>query len=217
MAAIRSSHSIDEIVIAQSHRNQNLYDAIRAYVPIAIDHVVRRATSHVPISELNEERFFFSRMESEDDLVKHAEYQACVKELLHDRQVSNQIGVRVGDNSYRERTPNVSGLMRQLIYMGLARGEYAFNQEYFERQYNVFEHSYYSDFITYDVIAPLQNFLLSSSIELSEDLEISPLAADDVDPHRSSTEIVVSEEVGFGQPCAVRSKFQIRKVIGEIS
>jgi hypothetical protein len=215
MSAIRSSHLATEIVTVQSHRNQNLYDAIRTYVPIAIDHVVRKATAHVPISELNEESFFFSRMESSDELARLEEYQQCVEKLSSDLHVSNQIGALVGDNSYRERTPNVSSLMSQLVYMGLARGEYVFNPEYFERQYNLFEHSYYNEFITYDVIAPLQNFLLRGSVELSEDLEISPLTDDDVDPNRSSTERVLSEEVGFGKASAVRSKFQVRKLIGD--
>jgi hypothetical protein len=201
---------------AVGHANDSLYHAVRNYVPLAIDLIVQRATVQVDILDITEEHFFFASLEIDDNLSELPEYRACVDAILADNKINSQLDTLVGDSSWRERSLTLSWLMRRLPQMGLARGKYAFDEDYFESEYEVFETTFYDVYITYDVIAPLQNILLTGSANLGEELEISVLTDDDLDPRRRSNSKVMQHEPGRGgSPCAVRSKFRVRKLIGE--
>ncbi|MBA2524770.1 MAG: hypothetical protein H0V18_03150 [Pyrinomonadaceae bacterium] len=198
------------------HANDRLYRAVRIYVPLAIDLIVQRATVQVDVLDITEEHIFFASLDADDNLLELPEYRACVDAILADNKINSQLNTLVGDNSWRERSLTLPWLMRRLPQMGLARGRYAFDKDYFEREYEIFETTFYDDYITYDVIAPLQNILVTGTVKLGEDLEISLLTDDDLDPRRTSSSKVIQHEPGLeGSRCAVRSKFRVRKLIGE--
>jgi hypothetical protein len=177
---------------------------------------VQRATVQVDILDITEEHFFFASLEADNNLSELPEYRACVDAILADNKINSQLDTLVGDNSWRERSSTLAWLMRRLPQMGLARGKYEFDEDYFECEYKSFETAFYDDYITYDVIAPLQNILVTGTVKLTEDIEIFLLTDDDLDPRRSSSSKVIQQEPGFaGGPCAVRSKFRVRKLIGE--
>jgi hypothetical protein len=205
----------EALVDATGHANDALYHAVRNYLPLAISLIVQKATAHVDISELTEEHFFFASLEADDDLSALAEYRACKDTLEADTKISSQLDTLLGDNSRRERTQTVLWLMRRMPHMGLARGKYEFDEDYFEREYRIFEKAFYDDYIIYDVIAPLQGLLITGNVSLTEDLNISSLTNDDLDPLRKSRSTVIRDNQGIdGVPCAIRSKFRVRKVIG---
>jgi hypothetical protein len=106
--------------------------------------------------------------------------------------------------------------MSRLVHLGLPRATYTFNQEYFDAAYQTFEQAFYDEYLVYDVIAPLHNILLTGSVWLSDEFEISPLTDDDLDPARLGNNTVISDSHFWGDPCAIRSTFRIRKIIGDV-
>lgn len=200
------------------HRNEVLYEAVKEYVRAAIDFIARRMPAQASTdaqsgSPDSGNAFFYTLLSSGGELAALPEYHPCRDALLADEKIAGQLDVLVGGSGRRSRSPTAERLMRELIDMGVRYGERRFDAERFEREYALFEEAFYEDYILYDVIAPLENLLIKGSVELSDDLGISPLTEEDVDPYRTSK--VKLDRFGGrrGVPCAVRSKFRVAKVV----
>jgi hypothetical protein len=106
--------------------------------------------------------------------------------------------------------------MNRLVHLGLSRGTYTFQTEYFDEQYRAFEQAFYDEYLVYDVIAPLHNILITGSVQLSDEFKISPLTDDDVDPARiAKTNLIRPESSLEGSQCAIRSTFRVQKIVGD--
>jgi hypothetical protein len=151
---------------------------------------------------------------SAEELAALPEYSACVNVLLADPKIKSQLWTMVGSAGLRTRSSDVSALMSRLVYLGLPRGTYTFNQEYFDAAYQTFEQAFYDEYLVYDVIAPLHNILITGSVRLSDEFEISPLTDDDLDRTHFANINLRSELHFWGDPCAIRSTFRIRKIVG---
>jgi hypothetical protein len=195
--------------------NPHLYGAIKSYIPKAIELIQQVASGENGSSELTEENFLIARLSSAEELAALPEYSACVTALLADPKVKSQLWTMVGSNGLRRRSADVSALMSRLIHLGLPRRTYTFNQEYFDAAYQTFEQAFYDEYLVYDVIAPLHNILITGSVRLSDEFEISPLTDDDLDPAGLANTIPISEFHVWGNPSAIRSTFRIRKIVGD--
>lgn len=200
------------------HRNEILYEAVKEYVRAAADFVARRVFDQVSAdgereSSAMSEAFFYEHLSSGRELAELPEYVRCYKALIADQKVAGQLNVLVGAGSRLSRSPTAEQLMRNLLSLGVRHGDYRYDPEYFEREYALFEEAFYGDDILYDVIAPLEYLLIKGSVKLSDDLEISSLTEEDVDPYGTSKVKLDRYEGNKGKPCAVRSKFRARKII----
>ena len=200
------------------HTNEVLYEAMKEYVRAAIDFIARRVPAQASADAHGDppdsgNPFFYALLSSGGELAALPEYRPCRDALLADGKIAGQLDVMVGGSGGRSRSPTAERLMRELIDMGVRHGEHRFDAERFEREYALFEKAFYEDYILYDVIAPLENLLIKGSVELSDDLEISPLTDEDIDPYRTSKVKLDSFRGHGGLPCAVRSKFRVPKVV----
>lgn len=194
--------------------NPHLYRVIKSYIPIAIEVIVEAASGENGSSALTEESFLIARLASAKELAALPEYSACVTALLADPKIKSQLWTMVGSAGLRTRSSDASALMSRLVHLGLPRGTYTFNHEYFDAAYQTFEQAFYDEYLKYDVIAPLHNILITTSLRLSEEFEISPLTDDELDPARFPNTSPRSEFHVWGDPCAIRSTFRIRKIVG---
>lgn len=192
--------------------NPHLYRAIKSYIPIAIGVIVEVACGENGSSALTEESFLIARLASAKELAALPEYSACVTALLADPKIKSQLWTMVGSAGLRTRSSDASALMSRLVHLGLPRGTYTFNQEYFDAAYQTFEQAFYDEYLKYDVIAPLHNILITASVRLSEEFEISPLTDDEL-ARFPNTSLRFGVHV-WGDPCAIRSTFRIRKIVG---
>jgi hypothetical protein len=195
--------------------NSHLYSAIKSYIPKAIELTVEVTSCENGSSELTEESFFIAHLASAEELAALPEYSACVTALLADPKIKRQLWTMVGSAGLRRRSSDVSALMSRLVYLGLPRGTYTFNHEYFDAAYQTFEQAFYDEYLVYDVIAPLHNILITGSVRLSDEFEISPLTDDDLDRARLARANLISDSHFWGDPCAIRSTFRIRKIVGD--
>jgi len=196
--------------------NPHLYSAIKSYIPRAIQLIVKMASGENGSSRLTEQNFLIARLASAEELAALPEYSACVTALLADPKIKSQLWTMVGSNGLRRRSADVSALMSRLIHLGLPRTTHTFNQEYFDAAYQTFEQAFYDEYLVYDVIAPLHNILITGSVRLSDEFEISPLTDDDLDPAGLANTNPISEFHVWGDPCAIRSTFRIRKIVGDV-
>ena len=195
--------------------NPHLYNAIKSYVPRAISLIVKLAPGENGSAEVSDENFLFARLASAQALAALPEYSACVTALSADPKIKSQLWTMVGSAGLRTRSSDISALMSRLVHLGLPGGTYTFKPEYFDAAYQTFEQAFYDEYLVYDVIAPLHNILITGSVRLSDEFEISPLTDDDLDPDRLANATVVSEPHVWGDPCAIRSTFRIRKIVGD--
>lgn len=193
--------------------NPHLYRAIKSYTSKAIELIVKAASCEN--GRLTDENFLIACLASAEELAGLPEYRACVTALLADPKIKSQLWTMVGRNGLRRRSSDASALMNRLIDLGLPRGTYTFNPKYFDQEYQTFEQAFYDEYLVYDVIAPLHNILLTGSVRLSDEFEISPLTDDDLDPARLGNNTLISDSHCWGNPCAIRSTFRIRKIVGD--
>ena len=194
--------------------NPHLYSAIKSYVSKAIELIVKAACYENSISGLTEENVLSARLASAEKLTTLPEYSACTTALLADPKIKSQLWTMVGRSAFRKRSANVSALMSRLVELGLPRGTSTFNQEYFDAAYQTFEQAFYDEYLNYEVIAPLRNILITGSIRLSDEFEISYLTDDDLDSAHLTDSDLMSDSHFWGFPCAIRSTFRIRKIVG---
>lgn len=199
----------------QTHHNVVLYEAMKRYVATGIDLVARRVTQQVSQLQDDEGAFFFAQLGMTDELQRLPEYQICLEALLADSVIIAQTEVLTGTNSsMRERNQSAEGLMTRVLDLGRREGQGAFDAEYFEYEYVRFEEAYYCSDIIYEVIAPLPGIALARSLRLADDLEITTVAVQELDPaarkmkHRSGPPF-------HDNVCIVRTECRLPKVLGD--
>lgn len=170
-----------------------LHDAMKRYVATAIELVtshVAQQTADQQASEFQDEEdtLLLIRFGMTDELQKLPEYQMCLGTLLSDAVITTQTEVLTGTNSgARSRSQSAKGLMTRVLDLGMRDGHGRFDAEYFEDEYRRFEDAYYCPDIVYEVVAPLPGLAISRSLRLSDDLEITTVPLQDLDPTARQT------------------------------
>lgn len=103
-----------------NYRNPGLYDAMGSDVSLAITVIVDRISIETENSDLNDETFFFARLQAEPELKQLPEYKQCFKILKSDPTFGEQLNLVVCmDHSTRLRPKNnglpcISGIVEDL-------------------------------------------------------------------------------------------------------
>jgi hypothetical protein len=200
-----------------SHKNENLYAAMRAYVSAAIELVTRKAEEEAAPHSVSREDDFFSNYWTEalyftdkGDISHLPEYDFCLNELTGDPVISRQIEASVGSYSRSTRTPPAATMMKSFIGMGRREGQYEFDPQRFDREYSSFEEAFYGDKLQYTALALLQGLSMEDAVvRLSESLEIRRLTKEEVEPYRTSRSAWRDEW------CAIRARYEVSKRIGD--
>ncbi len=137
-----------------SYQNKNLHDAVKAYVPAALNFIAQRAHEQAASSELSEDDYYFTRLNAGKDLARLPEYRLCLEAIIGEPQIAAQLDVMAGTNGRRSRSPSAEQLIRRILDLGIKDGRYDFNEEHFEQEYAAFEEAYYCPDILYEVFAP---------------------------------------------------------------
>src|SRR5262245_9969961 len=114
----------------------------------------------------------------------------------------------------RSRTPTVDGLMWRVLELGLPAGRSNFDPKYFDDQYLDLEEAYHAPELAYQAIAPLQGLLISTAVQLADDLDISVLTREDLAPPDARRPPRLASDPWTEKLCAVRAKYVLPKVVG---
>lgn len=197
-------------------RNKELYSAMKAYVAAAIEYITRQAEQQAAALSVTQEDDYFANLwtdalyiSDKGDLSELPEYEACLRELNSDPEISRQLEANIGSYSRGTLTPAAASMMRYILSMGRRDDQYTFNPDRFDQEYRYFEETFYSDHLQYVAIAPLQGLLMEDSVvTLSDKLEIRRLIKEEVDEYRTPRSFWNDEW------CAVRAKYEVPKIIG---
>jgi Apea-like HEPN len=193
-------------------RNTELRDPIREYVVAVIDLVAERRGTKYPYEnwfDAPDFPFIFLK----DDISQLPEYKTCIDAILADAVVSSHFDQMVGISSRRSRSENAEALMTRLPHLGVYRNRIQFNEEFFEREYETFEATFYDDSFTFEEIAPLFGPVFTEPIRLSDDIEICRLNRYDL---TALTEKDIDEDALWGNHLwAIRTGYKLPKVVGD--
>jgi hypothetical protein len=192
-----------------TYKNRNLHAAVKSFVMKAMDVVRERCL--VEGNALDKNRFFVAKLTATDELQQLPEYQACLQSLLADTTFSRQLKVLAGPRGGPKfQSADAQGLMSQLIDLGAPQGHFAFDDAYFEHDYAEMEKAYYDQGIEYQAIAPLNGFIASGPLQLSDKIEIVELDRKTGEPTLPSATDLWHEKV-YG----IRIKYSLPKAIGQ--
>src|SRR5215813_13859716 len=198
-----------------AYTNPNLHDAAKSYVITAINLVRERFLTDSENKILDEQTFFFERLAASDELRELTQYKYCAQILHADETFARQMKVLVGPRGGpRSQSTDVDGLMFRLLDLGLRPGECTFDEIQFDKEYGDLERAYYRSEIDYEVIAPLNGLLACGPIQLSNEIEIIELQAEDI----GSTNLLTSEssdDSWTDKLYGVRARYSLPKIIGE--
>jgi hypothetical protein len=194
-------------------KNENLYVAMKAYVAALIEFITRTAKAEADALSISQKDNYFATSWMTAHLTCNPaelpEYYVCLKELNDDPEISRQLGVVVGTHRGGASTRSAESMLKYLYPLGKRPDQYAFDPERFDREYLIFEETFYSDRLQFVAIAPLQGVLLEDRvITLSDKLEIKRLDKEEMEPFRAP-QARWNEEW-----CGVRAKYELPKVIG---
>jgi hypothetical protein len=197
-------------------KNKGLYAAMKAYIAAAIEFITRHAEQQAAVLSVTREADYFADLWTETlfindkaNLSELPEYEACLREINNDPDISRQLDTYVGSPSRGTRTLSPTSMMKRIISMGRTNGQYAFDPKRFDQEYRFFEESFYSDRLLCVAVAPLQGLVMEDSVvSLSDNLEIRRLEQDEMEPYRTPRS---SWNEGW---CAVRAKYEVSKIIG---
>ncbi|HZH29207.1 MAG TPA: hypothetical protein VEY11_00315 [Pyrinomonadaceae bacterium] len=197
-------------------KNKDLYAAMKAYVAAAIEYITRQAEREAAALSITQEADYFATLwvdaiysSNKVNLSDLPEYEACLRELNNDPDISRQLDAYVGSPSRGTHTPSPTSMMKRIISMGRVNGQYAFDPNRFDQEYRFFEESFYSNHLLCVAVAPLQGLVMKNSVvTLSDNLEIRRLEQDEMEPYRTPRS---SWNEGW---CAVRAKYKVPKIIG---
>lgn len=189
-----------------TYRNQTLHDTIKSYVIVALNLILRHVKHGDSVLDPAAD-LFCARLDLCDTLASLPEYKICLDALDGDPIISSQLNVMVGIHSRRSRTPTTESLARRLLDLGTGN-DYSFDPERFDLEYEDFERAFYEPDFVYEVVAPLHGLLMSDSIKLADDLEVSPLRPEEMSDARKANPLRERQ-------CAVRTTYRLPKVIGD--
>jgi hypothetical protein len=190
-------------------RNDNLRNAMRAYVSAAIEFVAERAKQAADSSAEDNLDFYWVHTRYSSDLSKIPQYENCFRELASDKEISKHLNQNVGSYSRGAHTASIETMMNRILDLGRRDDSYGFNPERFDQEYLFFEETFYSEVLLCEAIAPLQGLVLDIPVvSLAHDTEISQLEEEEMRPYRARG------SHWDNRWCAVRVKYQLPKVIG---
>src|SRR5436190_13509664 len=165
--------------MAPYSRNPQLHDAIRSYVIAAIELSVDRLGTKFPASDWSPFPFFpFGHLK--DDIITLPEYARCLAVIEGDDRISSHFNVMVGTVELSKRCFGSEDLMLRLPHLGIYQNKIEFNDEFFEREYKLFETEGHARDFVYEVIIPLPGVSFCEPIKLDQTLEICRVARPDL-------------------------------------
>lgn len=196
-----------------SHRNLELYLAIKAYALGVIKLVLNRSEEqffNLPEKQVGQPYTFVSST----DLSFLPEYQKCVEIISNDPVISNHIDRFVGTSEIGLCQISLSNLLEKFIKSGDFSRTWSFNNENFERTYTQLENDIYSDFILCEAVAPLEGIFANNiqTINLADNLEISQLNQKEEQLFHTTSLIRRNNFRWSDNLYAVRSKYHLPKV-----
>lgn len=191
-------------------RNDNLRNAMKAYVSAAIEFVAERAKQATDSSGGDDLDFYWVHTRYSSDLSEIPQYKSCFRELASDGEISKHLNQNVGSYSRGAHTPSIEKMMNRILDLGRRDGCYEFDPERFDQEYLLFEETFYSEVLLCEAIAPLQGLSLEVPVvSLSHGTEMSQLEEEEMKPYRARG------SHWDNRWCAVRVKYQLPKVIGD--
>lgn len=191
-------------------RNENLRIALKDYVSAALGFISEQARQLQGSSDNGDFDFYWTLARYSGVLHQLPQYESCLNELVRDKNVSKHLDQSIGSYSRGGRTPNAEGMMTRVLDLGKNKESYEFDPERFDREYLIFEETFYSEVLMLEAIAPLQGLSLNVPVvRLSSEVEISRLEEEEVKPYRAT------DASWDDRWCAVRVKYQLPKVIGD--
>ncbi len=115
----------------------------------------------------------------------------------------------------RSESADADGLMLQFVGLGLRPGQLTFNEALFEKGYADLEKAYYDSGIEFNALAPLNGFLPSGPIRLSDGIEIIELQEEEIAPTTSQRKSRPSADAWSERLYAVSIKYSLPKAIGQ--
>jgi hypothetical protein len=186
-----------------------MHDAVKSFVVAAMSLVYQRALADCNSQELNEDRFFFAKLAASDELRELPEYKSCLQALLADATFSSQLRVLAGPRGGpRFQSADAGGLMSQFVDLGAPQGKFTFDERYFEKEYGDLEKTYYDSAIDYTAIAPLNGFIASGPLQLSDTIGIIQLEGDTAETRSAA-------DSWHEKVYAISIKYSLPKAIGE--
>ncbi len=198
------------------YHNPALHDATKSYVIAAINLIREQALTESNQNDLDDQSFFFAKLAASDRLRDLSEYKHCLQTLTADGTFSNQLRVVAGPRGGpRSESADANGLMLQFVDLGLHPGQLTFNEALFEREYADLEKAYYDSGIEFNALAPLNGFLPSGPICLSDGIEIIELQEEEIAPATNQRNSRSSADAWSEKPYAVSIKYSLPKAIGQ--
>jgi hypothetical protein len=114
------------------HKNEALYHAVKAYLPVTIDFLInRREVSEIRIAQ-GMDGFQWARILARSDLAELPEYRRCIEELRGDSVIARHLGAYVGTPLGGSSLPDAENYMDYLLDLGMQGDRYVFDEDYFE-------------------------------------------------------------------------------------
>lgn len=196
-------------------RNESLYRAVKAYLPVAIEFLAKRPeASHIHIAQ-GMDGFQWSRVLARADLAKLPEYESCLGALCDDPVISRHLGSYVGTHLGGSALPEAPDYMDQLLDLGIRGDRYVFDEDLFEREYEAFEEVFHGEEIWFEAVAYLQGLMIGKSATLSDNLELSQLTEGEVNNFPEIKTRKMSGDLTVNEYCAVRTWYPLKKIVGE--
>lgn len=199
------------------HKNEALYHALKAYLPVANNFLVnRQEASEIRIAQ-GMDGFQWARVLARSDLAALPEYRRCLEELRSDPVIARHLGAYVGTPLGGSSLPDAENYMDYLLDLGMQGDRYVFDGEYFEGAYNSLEEEFYSDEIWFEAVAYLQGLMIDKSARLSDNIELSLLTENEINNSPSTKTRKMSGDPTVNQLCAIRTWYSLKKIVGEHS
>src|SRR5436190_18268756 len=96
-------------------RNDNLRNAMKAYVSAAIEFVAERAKQATDSSGGDDLDFYWVHTRYSSDLSEVPQYTSCFRELASDGEISKHLNQNVGSHSRGAHTPSIEKMMNRIL------------------------------------------------------------------------------------------------------
>jgi hypothetical protein len=209
------------MVFEMTFENEDLYQAMKACVPAALETLVERIPSKTPPDDETER--FQIYWTSDDHLKKLPEYHTTVRLLSECSPIIGQLDTVVGTHRRRTRTPPLARLMKRIVKLGMQGNSLVFDSKHFDSGYLAFEEFFCNiSSVTVEAVAPLHGLELSENktLSLSNCVEISLLTRDEEKKYGYMTETESMEYEREERPWytptyALRIRYDLSKIVGD--
>jgi hypothetical protein len=197
-----------------NYHNLELHEKVKSYVKAAIQYITEAADLPSSQSEPITSRLIFLRKEFET----LPEYQECLLTFKNHPAVFDQFNRLTGIGMAGSCSWPVETFMLHLPQLlGIHNEICEFNEAFFEEGYSKLEETFYSDEISFEVIAPLQGPKFNELIKLEDNLEICLVNVKDLTPIIDNDSIKRKDKVNLLdlETCwAIRTSYRLPKILG---